>query len=76
MILVELELVNAKLDLIWCYVIYDVYVINIIGIESWWDACFIAESVKFKKGIFLASKLALDGTFKSREASNVMSLPI
>ena len=36
----------------------------------------IAESVKCKKDIFMASKLALGGALKSREASNVMILPI
>ena len=35
-----------------------------------------AESVKSKKDIFMASKLALGGALKSREASNVMILPI
>ena len=35
----------------------------------------IAESVKSQKDIFMASKLALGGALKSREASNVMILP-
>ena len=39
-------------------------------------AGLIAESVKSKKDIFMASKLALGGALKSREASNVMILPI
>ena len=44
--------------------------------DSGFDGLGIAESVKSKKDIFMASKLVLGGALKSKEASNVIILPI